>query len=1127
MQIFTICKLPPYQQRWLRKLLITMKLTTFLMIMGCVQLHAAVYSQTVNLSERNVSLETVISKIEKQTGYTFFSRLEVIRAMPRVNVTFKNVSITEALDQLLQKFPLSYSIVDKTVVINLVPQTAIALKAQPRIYVGKVLDEKDQPFPGVIIKFKGAKNSSVTDQNGQFTSPLSTDPKDIMMISYLGYMTQEIPVSQLKNPIVIKMKPASSDLDQVQITAYGTTTKRESTGNITTLTAADIAKNPARNVLEIIQGQVPGLFIQQLSGLPGSPFDVKIRGQQTIAGGFKNSQPLIIVDGIALPSGALPLYQTGATGENLSNELKGGNPLDYIDPSTIESLSVLKDADATSIYGSRGAYGVILITTKKGREGTPRLSLNSSMGLTVRGTAPELLNTEQYIMLRKEALKNDGTAITNTAAFSDVNGIWPADRYTDWQKEFAGNKAMVRKVNANYSGGASGIAFLIGGNYRQQNSIQIGKGSVKDGGINFNINNSIKNNKFSINLSGSFLSTVDDAVPYDFSQSASVTAAPNAPPLFLPDGSLNWETNSNPAAAMNIIYKNTTNNLRSNLGLRYAPVKGLTMNADIGYNYMNSKSLRAQPSTYYQPGTAYRTTSTLNLYSVSNLTIEPNITYETRLGKKGTFMAKTGGTLQNQLNYVTYTTGNDFISDALLYNPSFADPLTTGPNPQANITSYYNQNPNKYIGFFGIIKYDWDKKYFLSLNGRRDGSTKFGADHQFGNFGSAAASWVISNEEWFKSILPIVSFAKLRGSIGTSGGDGIDNYGYLTTYSKNVAYQGSLSLKADNLSNKDLHWEKNRKTEGGLTFELFNGRIYVDASYYNSVTTDQLVSQLLPSTTGFTARTINSPAVIRNWGYEFELTSKNISSRGFTWNTRFNISLPKNKLVAYPDIEKTQTNLNLVVGQPVQGIRVYNYAGVDPQTGLFNFINRFGVQGTFRQILDPVSLDVNLDKTQFIDLTPKFYGGISNTFNYKGISLDVLFTFTSRMAKSFLGYQIYPVGFQGQNLSTSALDRWQKPGDITDVQKAGSGLSTFFSQGNFTTSSGAYEKATYARLSSLNISYALPSKLIKSLHIGGLSIFAQGSNLLTISKYGDLDPENLGAGMAPLRFFTGGLNITL
>ncbi|WP_169472377.1 SusC/RagA family TonB-linked outer membrane protein [Pedobacter hiemivivus] len=1108
-----------------------MKITILLLIVIVFQVSASTFAQKVTINQKNMQLEQVFRLIRAQSGYKILIDVDLLKSTSTISLNIRNYSAEEAVAAALKNQNLEYELRDKLILIKAREKgffEQLISTIQATEVWGKVLDENDQPLIGATITIKGNNRSVKTDQRGIFHL-LNIAEDDRLVISYIGYRTQELKASEIKTPLLIKMEVTSSDLDQIQITAYGSTTKRLATGNSTTITAAEIAKNPSRNVLEVIQGQVPGLFVQQMSGLPGSPFNLKIRGQQNISNSYRVS-PLIIVDGVSLPSGALPLNQLGPARENLNVELTGGNPLDYIDPSTIESVTVLKDADATSIYGSRGAYGVILIKTKKGKAGSPKLNVSATSGLTMRGSSPKLLNTEQYIMLRTEAYKNDGVTITSAPNFADINGP-NANRYIDFQKELAGNHASVNKIDATYSGGTSDISFLIGGNYRKQTSIQIGKGSVRDGGLNFNINNSVKDNKFNISLSGSFLSTTDDAVPYDFSQGNAYTSAPNSGPLFLADGSLNWVDYAdlgNPAAAKNIIFKNITNNLLSTLSLKYAPVKGLSINTQIGYNYINSKAIKALPSSYFQPGTAFKTSSTLNFYTIRNITFEPNVSYQTALGKKGELNVQAGGTLENQLTYSSSITGNDFISDAMLYNPTFADKLTPGTNPQANIVTTYNQSPNKYLGYFGIIRYVWDNKYVLNLTGRRDGSTKFGENYQFGQFGSIGFTYIFSTEKWFKSLLPIISFAKLKASTGTSGGDAVASYSYITTYSSGVSYQGSLGLQADNLENKNLHWELNRKTDIGILTEFFDGRITLDATYYNTKTSEQLLNQRLPSVTGFTTRNMNLPAIVKNYGWEFDLTSKNLTGKHFSWTTRFNLTLPKNKLVSYPGLGTTIIDFDRVIGKSINGIRLYQYAGVDPETGLYNFIDRNGVKSAFTPPpFGTNALDINLDKTEFIDLSPKFYGGLSNSFSYKNISLDVVFTFTSRMGKSFLGSSQYPPGVGYVNTTTAALERWQNKGDIATVQRAGAGPYAYYAQTNFLLGTGAYEKAIYARLSSLNLSYTLPAAIAKRLRLGSLTVFAQGSNLLTISKYGDLDPENLGAGMAPLRNFSGGLRVSL
>ncbi|TCC99459.1 SusC/RagA family TonB-linked outer membrane protein [Pedobacter hiemivivus] len=1110
MQFLTNCE--PWHLKFMRfkKIFIIMKLTTLLMIIGCLQVNAAVFSQTINMTEKNVSLESVISQIEQQSGYNFFSKLELIKAMPKVSVNFKNATLKEVLDQLFDKLPLVYTIIEKNVVINSKPINGLIINSVrkiPTLIIGTVLDEHGEPIAGVNIKVKNTDQHKSTDKDGKF-SMLLAEPNAVLQFSHIGYIPQEVSISGLKNPIIVRLKIATSELDQVQILAYGTTTKRLATGSSTTIKAVELMKNPVPNVLQAIQNRVPGVFVQQKSGRPGTPFQISIRGKNSLGGA---SQPLFIVDGVPYPSGKLPML-----GNFPSDELKGGNALDYLDMSMIESIDFLKDADATSIYGSRGAYGVVLITTKKGKAGEPSFNINMNTGITVRGVSPEFLNTEQYLELRREAIANDKA--TPGPFDKDLNGTWPQDRYTDWVKELSGNRAMVTNANATYSGGNERINFLIGASYNKQKDIQSVKGSNRRGGINFNLNSSSKDNKFYISLSGSYTDNINDMVAYDFGSGYSTNLAPNAPPLYLPDGRLNWETGENAARVFNIINKNNTNNLISNAEIKYIPLKGLTLRTNIGFNLLSSKQLNGTPSTYYNPSVAYTTESTVQFYNNRTLTFEPNVNYVHKLGGKGTLNLTSGATVQNALDYNNTITGNNFLSDDLLYNPSFAD--------KTNVTASYNQSPGRYLGFFGIVNYNWDNKYILNVNGRYDGSTKFGKDNQMGFFGSLGAAWILSEERWFKKLLsPIINFAKIRGSYGTVGGDGINNYLFLNTFTNGTPYQGSVGLKPDALANPSLQWEKNEKAEIALSLEFLKGRIGIEGAYYKNKTSNQLLPQPLSSVTGFTGISVNSPAVLKNWGYELELRSNNVKTRDFSWSSAFNITVPKNVLVSYPKVE-VLPNTNWVVGKPITGVKLFRYAGVNPATGNHSFYKGDVISDWlpfFSAGLDDVK-----DRTEFIDLSPKYYGGFQNTFNYKNFSLTAYITFTSQMGKNMLGYQTFTTqpGTFNNNTSTIMLRRWKKPGDITDVPRAIQGTTAIFQQQNFINSTGAYTRVNYARLNNVNISYTFPTEMLKNLSIKRLSIYLQGQNLLTVSKYGDFDPENMGAGQGPLRVFTGGVNLT-
>ena len=1116
MQNSTFC-LPRYKYKGLKKLLLVMKLTTLIILIGFMYVSAASYGQRININAHDITIDKLFKELKKQTGYTFLYKSGILKDQPTINVDIADASITDVLDKFLKDRPLDYLIVDKSIVIRRKTNAPVK-ESGPILFIGKVLNEDKKPLPGVTIKVKGAQvGQTVSNEHGEF-SILAIGDDAVLQFSYVGYESQELKVKGLKNPLTIVLKASLSNLDQVQVTAYGTTTKRLNTGNITTISGKEIAENPVPNVLQALQGRVPGLFIQQMSGQAASPYSINIRGQnslQSVANGA--NQPLIIVDGVQYPGGKLPLQ---VFGQNLS--VVGSNSLNYLDPQSIASVDVLKDADATAIYGSRGAYGVILITTKRGQPGEPKLTVNNYTGVSVRGTSPQLLNLQQYLDMRREAFKNDGA--TPGPNDLDVNGSWPTDRSTDFQHVLTGTHAITSSSNATYSGGSGNVSYLVGGNYNVQNNIERNTGNNKSVGLNFNLNSTSKNGKFSITLVNSYSSTINTEVPVDFSflTAGSLTSAPNAPPLTNPDGSLNWNDYAgNPLAELNQIYKNVTNNLTSSTQFKYKPIDGLTLNASFNYNKIFGREQLIQPSSYFDPNTTFFTSSDLNIYDQSTWTFEPNANYTSKLGAKGTLSVTAGATLQGYSGYNQNTSGNDFISDALLYDPTSSQ--------TASISTSFSQTLRRYLGYFGIINYNWDNKYIIDLNGRRDGSSKFGINNQFGSFGSIGAAWIMSDESWFKKALPFISFAKLRGSYGTVGGDGIADYLTLNTYTKARAYETSLGISPTGLANPYLQWEKDLKKEIGLNLEFLNGTISFDGDYYDTRVSNQLTPQFLSSVTGFTSITLNRDAVIHGYGFEFVLTTHNIKGKNFSWTTVINGTVPKSILVSYPGLA-TSGNADLVIGKSVNGIRTYQYTGVNPQTGTYNFLTRTGQVSDGSPFSGLPQLDQNLDRTQFIDLNPKYYGGITNSFRYKNVSLDVLFTITNRMGRNSQGQEPYPPGIffeSGYNPTTAVLSRWQKPGDITNVAKFSQSLFSFFPYATFAKSSGAYSNATYGRLQNLNLSYTFPASIAKKAGLSALRIYVQGQNLFTISKYGDLDPENLGAGMAPLRIITGGITLTL
>ncbi|QKJ30667.1 SusC/RagA family TonB-linked outer membrane protein [Mucilaginibacter mali] len=1096
-----------------------MKITVLLMVAVILHVSASTLAQKVTLSVKNAPLVDVFNKINSQTGYDFLFTTSIIKNANPVTLSANNEELNEVLQKIFAGQSLDFSIENKSVVVSVKPIPVIlntgVVKAAPVLISGKVVDEKGNTIPGATIRLKGSNNAWTTNAQGQFTVVV-LDPKSILIFSFVGYQAKEVAVADLKNPATIVLKEAVGSLDEVQVLAYGTTTKKLNTGNVITVTSEEIEKHPVSNVLQALQNQVPGLFIQQNTGNIGGAFSTQIRSGSSIVG----SNPLFIVDGVQYPAGQSLQFLNALTNSATSNPTNMfGNALNYLNPADIESVSILKDADATALYGSRGAYGVIIITTKKGKPGDASLTINGTDGVTVVGKLPPLLNTDQYLEIRREAFKNDG--VTPGPADLDLNGTWPTDRYTDWRKYYLGSSGQDQKLNLTYKGGTELSSYLMSGSLHNQRSIQKGKGGQIDGDMRFDLNSTSKNKKFFIDMTATYALSRNNAIPYDFI--LALTQAPNAPVPILPDGSLDWSLGTNPAAAINALYLNTNNNFLSNLTLRYNITKDLAFNAVFGYTLNTNKEFRAQPTSYFAPSATVATqaTSTINTFNNRATSIDPNITYNHLFFNKLTAESRVGFTAQDGNNYVLRTTGTNFNSDQLLVSPTSAS---------GAVVSTYANTPTRYLGAFIYGRFNWDSKYILSLNGRRDGSTAFGPAHRFGNFGSVAGAWILSEESWMKKISNVVNFAKIRASYGTTGGDQIGSYGYLNTFGiTGTPYAGSIGFTPSRIANPDLHWESKKSEEIGTTLQFLKGRIEVDGSYYRSWTTDPLYLTAISSVTGFTSVTSNTPdAKLLTWGYEASLSTTNIRTRNFKWSTFINITMPHSKLLSFPGLDNLNsvnlTNINLRLGKPVTGTLLYNYAGVNPQTGNYSFINAQGVKGDFTAL----QMNSVTDRTEFIDRAPRYYGSFNNDFTYKNLSLGFSFIFTSRMGPTLESTQILLPGQFNVNPIANALNRWQKPGDITDEPKVSQSFLGILSKNVYSSSTGAWVNTTYARLQNLNMSYNFTGKWLAKAGIKQLSMFVRGENLFTISKYKDLDPENLNNNsLGPLRVFTGGLNITL
>jgi TonB-linked SusC/RagA family outer membrane protein len=1094
-----------------------MKLTAFFILAACLHVNATGYGQKVTLSEREVHIEKIFSEIRKQTGFNFLYTSNILNNTHRVTVKVTNATVGEVLDICLEGQGLEYRVKseDNLIIIKAKPQVKPLVEAGearggPIDVSGRITDAEGRPLPGANVKVRGSNVGVTTDNDGRFS--LKGIPENsVLEISYVGHDMKTFTV-RASGMVNIALDQKLSMLDETVVIGYGTTSKRLSTGNVSTVKAEDIARQPVNNPLLALQGRVPGLFITQVTGLPGSGINVTVQGQNSIRNG---NDPFYIVDGVPYTSQLLTNYGsilgTAAIGSN-------GNPLSFINPADIESVSVLKDADATAIYGSRGANGVILITTKKGKSGQTKVDLNMQTGWGKVTRKLDLLNTQQYLEMRREAKRNDNAAITATDY--DLNGLWDTTRYTDWQKVLIGNTAHYTDVNATVSGGNSNTQVLVGAGYHRETTVFPGNLADEKGSLHFSIINTSANQKFRMQLTGNYMEDNNRIISRDLTQDA-IKLAPNAPEIYTADGLLNWMPNAtgasswtNPLAYLNNRYKNKTKNLIGNAVVSYKIVPNLEIKSSFGYTNLQANEILTYPLVSFAPERRTTTATRSANYSSNNISswiVEPQILYKTKLCNSQ-LEVLIGTTIQQSVSNGLSLLGVIYNSDVVLDDIRSAAAITI----DGTVNSVY-----KYNALFTRLNYNLFDKYIINLTARRDGSSRFGPGSQFHNFGAVGIGWIFSKEELIQNALPFISFGKLSASYGTTGNDQIGDYRFMSLYyssSYGVPYQGVNGMQAVGLSNPFLQWEETKKLQLGLNVGLFKEKVNISASYFRNRSSNQLLNYNLPIQTGFANVFRNLPATVQNSGWEFTLSSSNIIGKNFSWSSDFNLTIPKNQLLSFPGIETTGFSRSFIVGKPITLARVYSFAGVNPSTGVYQFVDYKG-----NLTSSPSS---STDQTVLINNSPDLYGGISNNLRYKSVELDFTFQFIKRKGRNyFFGNSAGAV--INSNQPVSVLQRWQKPGDITSRQRYNSNLSLASQAVNAGISDAGYGEASFVRLKNFSLSWRIPGAWCKKSRLNNVRLYIQGQNLFTVTNYVGLDPETLSSTtLPPLKVFTLGFNIS-
>ncbi|MFH6959574.1 SusC/RagA family TonB-linked outer membrane protein [Flavobacterium aquidurense] len=963
---------------------------------------------------------------------------------------------------------------------------------------GTITDGKN-PLPGVTISIKGKRNSTVSsDFNGQYI--LSATATDTLLVSFIGFKTAIVPIRGRKI-VNVQLQEDITSLQEVRVNAgYYTVKESERTGSIAKISSKDIEKQPVTNILAAMQGRMAGVSITQETGVPGGGFNINIRGVNSLR--TDGNAPLYIIDGVPYSSDPISYRQTSTTipGES--------NPLNSINPSDIENLEILKDADATAIYGSRGANGVVLITTKKGKAGVTSFTINTSHATGTVTRMLDMMNTQQYLKMRRQAFANDGITTYPSNAY-DVNGTWDQNRYTDWQKELTGGTADILSMQGTVSGGSEQTRFLLSGNYRTESTVFPGDFLYKKGGAHLSLDHKSENNKFRISFSGGYTAQKND-LPWTDLTLLSRNLAPNAPALYDGQGNLNWEDSTwqNPLSNLEGKNRSETYDLVASTLMTFQLAKGIEFKSSFGFTDLSSDASRTAPSTMYNPAYNYGSEYSSifkNTLGRQSWIVEPQLNWHSAFGRSEIDVLL-GSTFQNQQTKTRIEEASGFTSNSLIYDLTSASYLSV----ESDEMLVY-----KYQAFYGRFNYTFSNKYILNLTGRRDGSSRFGPGKQFANFGAIGAAWLFYREKWIENNVSFLSFGKLRGSYGTTGNDQIGDYQFLDTYSSSgYEYQGVHGLQPLRLYNPNFGWETNKKIEAAFELGFLKDRVMLTTAWYQNRSSNQLVGLPLPGTTGFTTIQSNLDATVQNNGLEITLRTINIQKPNFNWTTSFNLSVAKNKLLSFPGLEGSPYKNDYVIGEPITIRKLFHSTGINPQTGIYQFadINGDG------------QISYADDRETVRNFSPKYFGGLHNQFTYKGWQLDFLFQFVKQLNFNFASTQGYAGTFRNQ--PAEIVNSWTQPGDNAQYQIYTTGVNQEAMQASeyYAESDAAVSDASYIRLKNISLSYDLPQEWLKIMHC---KISLQAQNIFTITSYKGADPEFREAGfLPPLRIVSAGFQFT-
>lgn len=1072
-----------------------MRLTTVILIATLFQVNASGYAQKINLSKSNASLQLVLKELKNKSNFIFLYSDDVLKLARPVEVQAHQEEFESVLKKIFDKQPLSYSINKNIITIKVNQPTLIdrltdILQANIDV-TGRVTDPDESPLAGATVRVQRTGKSVNTNAKGIFYLS-GLEDADILEISYVGFKMMQVPVKA--NLSLIKLEASDEKLDEIMVVGYGTTSRRLSTGSTGKVSGETIAKQPVFNPIVAMEGRVPGLFITQNAGYSGANVSVVIRGQNSVE--FNTASPLYIIDGVPFESN--PVSET--SGAKSFGSIGGFSPLNSINPAEILSIDVLKDADATSIYGSRGANGVILITTRKGAAGDTKVAVDFSHGFGKVTNKVELLNTQEYLDLRRQAFMNDKVSPTVENAPDLL--IWDQNAFTDFPDLLIGGTSHQTTGGLSISGGDLYNQFIFGTNLRRESTVFNSPTDNKAAQFRLSAQHKSKNNRFGADISV-FYNLDNNKLP-NYGMNYTNYGMPPNYPLYDGNGALSWEAGyDNPLAPFETSKSLKTSNLNANGTLRYTILPGLDLRTKAGYSLINVEGSDINPAAAQNPTYTPFPMVMLNNNYIRTYILEPQLNYKLATGKSKINILL-GGTWQQTESVQPFWMLANF-SDIKLVN-------SLGSLNVLVKSSGYSDY--RYSSAFSRIEYSWADKFLLSGNIRRDGSSRFGTNNRFGTFGSLAGAWIFSEENVIKEKLPWLSYGKLRLSYGTVGNDKIPEYEYQSNYGSGISYGPYPTLSPRRIANPYLQWEQTRKLDVSADFGFLKDRILFSATYYRNRVSNLLGALPLPDQTGFDGYRANLDALVQNQGAEFELNTVNMTTSTFRWTSSFNLTIPENKLVRFPGLANNSGYYanRLIEGESLNVRALYRSTGFVNGIATVEDVDGDGI------ITPGFYANGKGDLVAFGSADPEFYGGFNNSFSYKGFQLDVFFQGIKRTdTRGDLNFGTYPG--TAYTIPKSMLD-------IGFIPSHTYGTPASNAYSFYTASDRAVEDASFIRLKNVALTYTVPASFGKKLGMTSLQVFTQGQNLLTITSYKGLDPETLTTQLPPLKMFTTGIRAT-